>query len=180
MSTDSNLLLLDWYTSGRMGMRDQEGNGCSEEWDFLRYRSANEIFMNGKRIVRDVLLLEDETPRRECTTPNPYSDQPEIPHSASYKPLVDPYSCYCTLFIFGPTLQPLLQYFTDSFSQVSQYNIPNPYDLIWSFSSLEKGQGGVVRCAGASTERVRDWLKDVLENGGIVDVIGGDLWQNAL
>lgn len=166
-SKESNLILLDWFNSGRMKMKNFKiNNGLNEEWDFSLYESFNEIFINNKRVVKDVLRLEDDSILDSTTT--------------SYRNQVEPYSCYCTLFLFGPNLLPLLTYFKESFNNILQYKLSNPYDLIWSFTELEEGTGGIIRCAGISTERVKDWLVEVLEAGGIVDLLGRDLWTNAL
>lgn len=47
----SNLVLLDWFTSGRQSR--------GESWSFHRYGSINEIFVGEKRIALDILSLRD-------------------------------------------------------------------------------------------------------------------------
>ncbi len=49
-SHSSAAVILDWFTSGRMAR--------GEEWAFERYRSVNEIWIHGRRVARDVMLLE--------------------------------------------------------------------------------------------------------------------------
>lgn len=185
----SNLLLLDWYTSGRMGM----SAGGGEEWEFTRYRSENEVRVAGRRVAKDVLLLEDEEEDRverteaPSTAPTSTSDStapsPPLPrHRTSYLPRVAPYSCYCTLLIRGTLFTPLLHYLSHSFTSITQYKQTHPYSLVWSFSPLEKGgeeEGGIVRCAGDSTESVKEWVCEVLKKGGIEEIVGKDLWKNA-
>ncbi|KAI5475355.1 urease accessory protein [Pseudohyphozyma bogoriensis] len=160
LEATSSIVLLDWYTSGRMDM------GAGEEWQFKRYRSENEIWIDGRRVAKDVLLLEDTHEKGEAT-------------ETSYAPRVAPYSCYATLLLFGPSTKPLLQHLERTFSSITQYNQSNPYSLLWSFSELEKGEGGIARCAGVSTEAVREWVVQVLQDGGIETMIGEDLWKNA-
>ncbi|ORY56193.1 UreD urease accessory protein-domain-containing protein [Leucosporidium creatinivorum] len=179
----SNLLLLDWYTSGRMGMK-----GGGEEWDFTRYRSENEVRVAGRRVAKDVLLLEDEdrgdaSPASSASsTPPTDSSASPPPHRTSYLPRVAPYSSYCTLLIRGSLFTPLLQHLSTSFTSITQYKQTNPYSLVWSFSPLEKGGeevGGIARCAGDSTESVKRWVQEVLKEGGIEKIVGEDLWKNA-
>ncbi|KAF9022979.1 hypothetical protein BDZ89DRAFT_1070340 [Hymenopellis radicata] len=52
LAETSSAAILDWITSGRRSL--------GEEWAFSRYYSVNEIFLDGKRIARDVMLLEDD------------------------------------------------------------------------------------------------------------------------
>ena len=153
----SNLCLLDWYTSGRASMASA---ALGEEWEFTRFRSSNTITVDGRPIAKDVLLLE----------PGGEGDD--------FKPRVLPYSTYATLFLVGPALAPIRKHLVLAFAQVVQYPQSRPYSMIWSYSELE-GEVGVARCAGAGTEIVRDWVRQVLEEGGITDLIGQDLWTNA-
>lgn len=161
LSSSSNLVLLDWYTSGRM---DMVGEG-REEWAAERYRSSNEVFIDGRRVARDVLLLEDDGTGTGGKT--------------SYYNRVSPYSCYATILLFGPALAPLLEHLKTAFASITQFKQSRPYSMLWSFSELEKGQGGVARCTGDSTEAVKNWVVQVLRDGGIEDLVGQDLWKNA-
>ncbi|KAM0756146.1 UreD-domain-containing protein [Meredithblackwellia eburnea MCA 4105] len=159
LSSSSSLILLDWYTSGRMS------HGVGEEWQFARYRSQNEVWVDGRRIARDVMLLEDESDGKGPQT--------------SYYERVEPYSCYASIIFFGPAVAPILSYLQAAFSNITQYKQSRPYSLLWSFSELEKGKGGIARCAADTTESVKEWIVQVLQNGGIEDLIGKDLWRNA-
>lgn len=153
----SSLILLDWYNSGRIGMAGQ-----GEDWEFARYRSENEVWIEGLRVARDILLLQD----------------PLSPTSSSYASRVSPYSCYATLLLFGPLTTTIRDYLRLSFSKITQYKQARPYDLLWSYSDLAKGRGGIARCAGASTESVKKWVVDVLQDGGVEGSLGQDLWRS--
>ncbi|GAA5894224.1 hypothetical protein JCM5296_004688 [Sporobolomyces johnsonii] len=174
----SSLVLLDWYTSGRMGMSGggpEGATGEGEAWQFERYRSENEIWLAGERIAKDALLLEDE---------NAPSSSPSTTHGqgpTTYLARVAPYSCYATLFLFGPACASLLAHVQAAFSVLTQYKQNRPYSLVWSFSPLEghPGGGGVARCAGDSTEAVREWVTQLLGEGGIEELVGRDLWKTA-
>ncbi|KAK7344804.1 hypothetical protein VNO77_14910 [Canavalia gladiata] len=53
VSSDSNLVLVDWITSGR--------HESGEKWDFDLYRSTNNIFLeDGQPLFLDTMLLEKE------------------------------------------------------------------------------------------------------------------------
>ncbi|GAA5908372.1 urease accessory protein UreD [Sporobolomyces salmoneus] len=185
----ASLILLDWFTSGRMrfngrggGGEPANGNGPGtegegEEWEFDRYHSQNELWIKGNRIVKDVLLLEDEEP----STLSPESIRGG--RETTYRHRVDPYSCYAALFLFGPQTERLRSSISKTFGSLTQYTQSRPYSLLWSYSQLEGG-GGVARCAGHSTEAVKEWVCELLEagkgEGGIEELIGKDLWKTAL
>ncbi|GAA5904327.1 hypothetical protein JCM6882_003197 [Rhodosporidiobolus microsporus] len=192
----SSLVLLDWYTAGRVGMDDKHKGKGAENWKFERYRSENEVWLGERRIAKDVLLLEDENapppsaaedPTRSpldvlSPSPPPSADAPPHPaHETTYSPRVSPYSCYATLFLFGPHTAPLLAALNRAFTALTHYKQPRPYSLVWSFSTLpgHPGGGGVARCAGAEAEQVREWVTHVLTEGGMGGMISEDLWRTA-
>lgn len=172
----SSLVLLDWYTSGRMAYGEEQG----EEWEFEMYRSENEVWLGETRIAKDVLLLDDDRP------PGAVAGEGDgLAHTApprTFYPRVAPYSCYAALFLFGPATAKLRAHLDTSFSSLAQYNLSRPFSLVWSYSPVSghPGGGGIARCAGASTEAVKEWIEHMLVNGGIEEVIGRDLWKTAL
>ncbi|KAG9000006.1 hypothetical protein FRB90_011906 [Tulasnella sp. 427] len=153
----ASLCALDWYTSGRMSR--------GEEWVFERYRSVNEIHVDGKRVARDVMLLEE---------PNGREVGPLA--ARTLKARMAPYSCYATLFLIGPAVAPVLAYVEQEMRSIVQFQAAAPADLIWSFSPLE--HGGIVRAAGAETETVKFWLKRMLEP--VQSVIGPEAFDKIL
>ena len=154
---NASLVLLDWFTSGRMAR--------GEQWDFERYRSVNEIWLGKRRIARDIMLLEQPSP---TALPIPLPERP-------LKDRLAPYACYATLFLFGPLVQPCIASLRPAYDAISQMQAPQPAPLIWSLTSL---QGGVVlRVAGKETELVRNWLRGALS--GMKDVIGVDAYNTA-
>lgn len=186
----SSLILLDWYTCGRMGMAAgaDQGDGGGEEWEFERYRSENEVWLGERRIAKDVLLLEDEAPSPPSSTtadndPSSFALAHEpVAHTTTYRPRVAPYSCYATLFLFGPSCAALLVSVEREFAALVQHKQRAPFSLVWSFSPLALPgglKGGIARCAGDSTEAVRDWATHVLGQGGIEDLVSRDLWKGA-
>ena len=136
------MVLLDWVTSGRKSL--------GEEWVFSRYYSVNEVWVNGKKIAKDVLLLEDSI---EDTKPLPerrLSDR------------LAPYSCYATLILYGPLVQMIIHDINSEYETISVFKTNTPSDLIWSVSPISDGNGCVVRVAGGNTEGVKSWLGTAL------------------
>lgn len=189
----ASLVLLDWYTSGRMRFNGRGSETKAEEgeaWEFDRYQSENEVWIKGQRIAKDVLLLEDEkagdSKGSQPTTKSEGGAERQTippPRETSYRHRVEPYSCYATLFLYGPETARLRSHISKTFLALTQYTQSRPFSLLWSYSILEGG-GGVARCAGHSTEAVKEWVCELLEagksEGGIEKLIGQDLWKNAL
>ncbi|KAG8704808.1 hypothetical protein FRC09_003315 [Ceratobasidium sp. 395] len=159
LTPSSSLILLDWFTSGRMAR--------GEEWAFERYYSRNEVFVDGKRVARDVMLLE-QTPDKQDTHGLPVR---------RLKDRLSPYACYATLLLSGPLTQSLITSFQTSYNQISQRQRAEPESLIWSFSALTESNGACVRVAGTETELVKDWLKNKLE--GLGQIVGEDVYNKA-
>lgn len=145
--TTSSLLLLDWFTSGRQSR--------GENWQFERYRSRNEVIIDGRTIINDVLLLECE----------------------AFGKRMAHFTCYCNLFICGQALTSLSEHFRQLSQDETQYQQAATKDLIWSYSELEKDRAAVVRCAGIETEIIKDWLAQQLKTLEIL--IGRDIYKAA-
>lgn len=145
----ASAVILDALTAGRMSR--------GEEWDFARYSSVNEVWLGGRRLARDALLLaEDDT------------------HPLRTR--LRPYSCYATLLLVGPLLQPAIARMTAAYGQISQMRRQTAPDFIWSLSTI--GQDAVlVRAAAKETQEVRDWLRETLHD--LRDVLGGDAFAMA-
>jgi urease accessory protein len=161
------------------GKTDAEG----EAWEFDRYHSENEIWIKGRRIAKDVLLLEDEGDRSTGGEEQQAEEEGRRSRETTYRHRVEPYSCYATLFLYGPETLEVRSYISKTFLSLTQYTQSRPFSLLWSYSTLEGG-GGIARCAGHSTEAVKDWVSELLEArkgpGGIEELMGKDLWKNAL
>ncbi|KAM0793572.1 hypothetical protein ACM66B_001008 [Microbotryomycetes sp. NB124-2] len=196
----------DQHVSVGMAEQDKEtnlNNGGGENWSFKRYRSHNEVrsSLNVERpLAKDVLLLIDDDDDDDDDDTNLKVDLPRS--RTTYSTRVNPYSCYASLIMFGPVFTKIVSSLSSEFDKVTQYKQNLPFSLLWSFSplqhSFERGhntvdddddgktkdvvvvRGGIVRCCGATTEQVKDWIVDMLTRGGIDDVIGKDLWKVAL
>jgi urease accessory protein len=154
--------LLDWFTSGRAAR--------GEEWQFDRYRSANEVWIGNKRVACDVLLLDQSQNATEATSQNRSAKQ-------RLQISLAPYSCYATVLMFGPATRELCKEFHKRYDALTQMQRKAPETLIWSFSPLDDGEGCIVRVAGTETETVRRWLRDSLR--GLETRVGKDAYSRA-
>jgi urease accessory protein len=166
LARGASAALLDWYTSGRRAR--------GEEWAFARYYSVNEVFVDGTRSARDVVLLEGAD-----TASHPAAARGAQP--LPRRPLADrmgPYACYATLLLYGPRLQGVVQVLEDRMRAATVFQVKEPLDVLWSLSPVrgEAGDDGrIVRVAGKETEDVKKWLSDALR--GLVEVIGGEVYS---
>lgn len=157
------MLLLDWFTSGRIAR--------GEEWQFDCYRSVNEVWIGEKQVACDVLLLDQ---RDGSGSRIPVDGRAQPRHLQTS---LAPYSCYATVLMFGAATQSISSALRARYDSLSQMQRKTPDSLIWSFSSLEKGNGGIVRVAATETEAVRSWLREVLR--GLESHIGVDTYSKA-
>ncbi|KAJ7125706.1 UreD urease accessory protein-domain-containing protein [Mycena crocata] len=144
LAPDASLVLLDWVTSGRKSR--------GEDWVFSRYYSVNEILVGGKRVAKDVMLLEHDDDNGRTLANK-----------------LDPYSCYATLILYGPHVQGVLSALAAEYARISVFKRSEPAGLLWSLSRFGDS-GGVVRIAGRESEGVRRWIGEWL---GEMEVVGG-------
>ncbi|KIK82297.1 hypothetical protein PAXRUDRAFT_832293 [Paxillus rubicundulus Ve08.2h10] len=157
---DASLVLLDWVAAGRKSL--------GEEWEFSRYYSVNEVFLDGRRITRDIMLLED------------FSLQSQPPGSIqlhrTLKERLRPYSCYAMLVLCGPLAQEVAAQLSREYQSISIFKT-SPARLVWALSPIEEGKTYVVRVAGIEIEDVKSWLRDALR--GFENIIGIDTYRKA-
>jgi urease accessory protein len=154
LSSQASAIILDWFTSGRRAL--------DEHWAFTRYASHNELFVEGQRVARDVMLLQNEV-----------EDNPS-PNKRTLADRLAPYSCYATLLLHGPLVQEVIDDFSRRFASLSIFRRTRPDEIIWSFSSTT-GSGAIVRVAGKDTEGVKNWLKASLKR--LESVVGVDVFR---
>ncbi|KAF9474102.1 UreD-domain-containing protein [Pholiota conissans] len=154
---NGSVVILDWITSGRMSM--------GEDWAFSHYYSVNEIFHNGRRIAKDVMLLDTKDLNLKIPD-RPLNDR------------LQPYSCYAMLILYGPQIQSVIAEITLKYNQLSVFKSKTPAPLIWSLSPIDPTNLGVViRIGGRETEMVKEWLKDALS--GLKRIVGLDVYRRA-
>ncbi|KAJ3973720.1 UreD urease accessory protein-domain-containing protein [Lentinula raphanica] len=160
VSKDATLVVLDWFTSGRKSL--------GEDWVLSRYYSVNEILIAGKRIAKDIMLLDNKE-----IDPNSHLN-------SSLAEKLSPYSCYATVILRGPLVQKTIAQITARYEAISIMKRRTPEDLLWSLSSVgsDKTNGVVViRVAGKETEIVKEWLKNALSP--LEEHVGIDVYRKA-
>ncbi|KAJ3721533.1 UreD urease accessory protein-domain-containing protein [Lentinula raphanica] len=159
VSKDATLVVLDWFTSGRKSL--------GEDWVLSRYYSVNEILIAGKRIAKDIMLLDNKE-----IDPNSHLN-------SSLAEKLSPYSCYATVILRGPLVQKTIAQITARYEAISIMQRRTPEDLLWSLSSVgsDKTNGVVVRVAGKETEIVKEWLKNALSP--LEEHVGIDVYRKA-
>ena len=161
----ASLIVLDSFTSGRKSL--------GEEWDFWRYYSVNDIWVNGRRVAKDVMLLEQEKERGMKD-----SRWKDILPVRTLADRLAPYSCYATVLLYGPATRETLCDISKRCEEISVFKQASPPPLLWSFSWIgPQRQGGVVRVAALDTEGVRNFLKELLHP--IKALVGIDTYRKA-
>lgn len=161
----ASLIVLDSFTSGRKSL--------GEEWEFWRYYSVNDVWVNGRRVAKDVMLLEQE---KEGNTKTSRWDG-ALPERQLADRLA-PYSCYATAILYGPAMCETLGDVSQRCGEISVFKKESPPPLLWSFSWVgPQREGGIIRVAAMDTEGVRDFLKELLH--GIRTLVGIDTYRKA-
>lgn len=198
-SRTSSLVLLDWYTPGRVHLA---AAAAGEAWAFDSYRSRNEVRVGTFLLARDVVHLSQD----EEGLPSSLLDV-DAQSGAAKTPLArrcEPYTCYAMLILVGPDCQRAIAELKTRWLQVQQRVVPavragvktSPEAVLWSFSLLPIPtsairsedttakqeepipDAAILRLAGAETQVVRDWLRDNLSP--LMLHVGEDLYRQAL
>ncbi|CAG8595092.1 9555_t:CDS:1 [Dentiscutata erythropus] len=160
LENDASVVILDWFTSGRMSR--------GERWEFTHYESGVNLLVGGKLIFRDVILLQNEKSENDIN---------------NIKRRLEPYECFATLVIYGPKVISLTKHLMNEFDKIVVDKMDKIADLIWSASALhieeENARGVVIKVAGITTEIVRKFLVGVALKG-LNEVIGENLFERAL
>jgi urease accessory protein len=132
-----------------------------EQWKFSRYHSINEVWVEGKRVARDAVLLE--SPGKLSAQERTLQDRQGV------------YSCYATAILCGPQVQQGVASLSAAFQSNSIFRTNEPEDLVWSTAQIPSGC--VLRVAGKTTEVVKEWLRERLRF--LENVIGLDAYSKA-
>ena len=161
----SSLVLLDSVTSGRQA--------CGENWDFAKYHSLNEVWVEERLVAKDVMLLAG--PESQEGSNRSHLRIPERP----LRDQLAPYSCYAMVLLFGPQVLDTVQDLEAQYKDEILFQRKKPADSIWSLSLLGDStlDGAIVRVAAKETEVVRSCLKSILRQ--LEKTIGVDTYQRA-
>jgi urease accessory protein len=123
LESGSGLVVVDWLTSGRAAR--------GERWSFSSFHSRNEVFLEGKRIVLDSLLLSPEDGQLD----GPYR--------------LGRFNALATVLVLGDPLRAESQ---TLLRQISTLPVTRQAPLICSAGPI--AQGVLVRLAGQNVEQV--------------------------
>ena len=143
LSSDAGLVLLDWFTSGRAAR--------GERWAFDNFQSRNDVFMDGRRVFVDSILLDSD------------ADAVDSQHRAGR------FNCFAMLLIVG---QPFREAAAKLVTEISSRPVERAAALLCSTSAVQEGV--VLRVAGEDVENVSCELKQHLHF--LADFLGDDPW----
>ncbi|CAO2044712.1 unnamed protein product [Urochloa humidicola] len=155
ISANSNLVIVDWFTSGRYE--------CGEKWDFCFFKSVNHIFLGDQPLFIDSVLLEQGS-------------------NCSIAEQMKEYNVIAMVVLVGPKLKSMQEQMQDEVRKLmsgqlrpptsggSLYAIrsqplqrPQMPPLVASCSPFGRtGTGMVARVAAVSTELVYGFLRQHL------------------
>lgn len=182
LAPGAGVVLLDWVNSGR-GERTQKTaprpwgekqhiNGEEEPvretevWTMGYYSSTNEIVVGDKVVARERMVLDNDKGK--------YMDG--LSPTAQR---LRPYHVYATVMIYGAPFVALRKHFAELVDQTSQFQLPLPPGLLWSYSATSE-EGGILRVAGVEVEDVRVWLREAFALGGLSTLVGPGLWPRCI
>ncbi|KAI0216875.1 Urease accessory protein D [Lamellibrachia satsuma] len=155
MAANSNLLLLDWLTAGRMAR--------GELWEFTSYASVNNVTVDGETVFRDALRLAD----------SPF---------LSMKTAVADFQVIGMFLVLGPLLEKYSHTLVKSLGTSKSYNSKCERTQLVGVSPLEFHisdtllKGCVVRLAAQTTSQAFHKLHEILEP--LFPTLGGNPFEN--
>lgn len=143
LAENAGLVLADWFTSGRAAR--------GERWSFSHFQSRNEVFVSGRRVFLDSILLNVNAGFDAST------------HQAGR------FNCFAMLLVLGKTLAASAD---KLISEISAKPVERRAPLVCSASSV--AGGALLRFAGESVEEVGRALHHHLEF--VAPLLGDDPW----
>jgi urease accessory protein len=143
LAASASLVLLDWFTAGRTAR--------GERWEFTRFQSRNDVFVDGKRTFLDSLLL----------------DPADGPLTGAHR--LSRFNCVAMLLLVGPAVEATANRALES---IASRAVERGAPLIVSASRVTGG--AVIRLAGESTETVGRELHHHLQP--LATLLGDDPW----
>lgn len=144
LTQNAALLLVDWFTSGRAAR--------GERWAFNHFQSRNDVFLDGRRIFVDSILLDANS--------GPIDSQ----HRTGR------FNCFAMMFLTGELLREAA---AAVMAEVSSRTVNRSANLLCAASPVSDGT--VLRIAGEDTESVSHELKRHLKS--LSALLGDDPWS---
>ena len=166
LASSSSLVLIDWFTSGR--------HASGERWAFDRYDSRTDVFIDGRHVFRDALLLSGD----------------DGPIDSQHR--TGGFDCFAYAVALGIAFEePVKQ----MLRQIEQEPVRTDTDrpLVFAASPLrvncrspsqmrcdasQEAGGAILRVAGTGSEIVGRWLLDQLRF--VDESLGSDRWSRML
>ena len=139
----AGLVLLDWFCSGRVAR--------GERWQFDRFQSRNDVFVEGERVFVDTILLDGA------------DESLHSPHR------VGRYDCFAMLLFLGPPCRTVA---AELLKNISARPVTRQGSLLCSASPVR--DGAVLRLAGEGSEEVGRELERHLQP--LSGVLGDNPW----
>ncbi|XP_066297696.1 uncharacterized protein [Branchiostoma lanceolatum] len=155
LNQSSSLVLLDWYTSGRMAR--------GECWEFQSYHSINSIYLDNRLVFRDVVCLQDT---------------PLLPVNQA----MAQYNVVGMCVLIGPALSDLYKKLLNELGRSKPYGYKYKKDVVLSISPLrfekegEEIHGAVVRVMAYTTTQVFTEMERILQD--LYPRLGGNPFEN--
>jgi urease accessory protein len=140
---DAALVLVDWFTSGRVAR--------GERWAFEHFQSRNDVFLDGRRVFVDSIVLNAEDGALES-------------HHRTGR-----FNCFAMMLLVGESLREAT---ATLMGEISSRPVERGTALLCSASPIP--EGAVLRVAGEDVESVSRELKHHLRF--ISDLLGDDPW----
>lgn len=150
MTASSSLVLIDWFTSGR--------HAAGERWAFDQYDSRTDVFIDGRHVFRDALLL---------------SEMDVLPIDSPHR--TGGFDCFAYAVVLGSTFAGLSKQRVQEIDRQPIPSVENP-PLIFAASPLDGG--AIFRAAGVGSEIIGKWLLEQLSF--VSDALGSDRWSRML
>lgn len=145
LAADASLVLIDWFTAGRCA--------SGERWAFSRYSSRTDVFLAGRHVFRDALLL----------------DKSHGPLAGSCR--TGRFGCFATVLIIGAAVEARA---IDILGQIERAPLPRDAPVVFAASPICPAGGVVLRVAGNGPEAVGRSIRDRLSF--IPRLLGDDPW----
>jgi urease accessory protein len=141
------------------------GKAEEEYWAMGYYASTNELVVGDRILARERMVLDNGEHKGDSLSPTARR--------------LAPYHVYATVLVYGPQFARLRAHLDALSEGTSQFQVPRPPGLLWSYSPLSE-VCGIIRLAGLEVEDVRDWMRIAFEEGGVAELVGPGLWPRCI
>lgn len=138
-------MVLDWLSEGR--------SARGEHWALHRLESRNEVFAEGRLLLRDAVVLDGALVGGETLRARMHG-----------------FTCVATVIVRGPLFDGLVRYVLAQYLREPRVGargfggtVERRWDVLWTAASVRGFL--VVKVSGGEPEEVRGFLRELLEEG---------------